>query len=185
LCHKAVDVFAGNLILPGCHASPRHDSLSESEDDLNPVIAAVLIFVSADCPVSNRYAPEIQRLYKEFSPKGIRFTLVYPNPSDDIEVIAKHLSDYGLPSITERDPTHLLVKKARATVTPEAVVLDNTDRIIYRGRIDDRFVELGRERPAATRHDLRNALDAVLAGKAVSPAQTQAVGCFIADMVPR
>jgi hypothetical protein len=185
LCHRDVYLSAGNLINPRCGASPRHDTLSESEDDLNPVIAAVLIFVSAECPVSNRYAPEIQRLYKEFSPKGIRFTLVYPNPSDDAGVIAKHLSDYGLPTSVERDPNHLLVKKAQATVTPEAVVLDNTDRIIYKGRIDDRFVELGRERPAATRHDLRNALDALLAGKPVSPAQTQAVGCFIADMVPR
>jgi hypothetical protein len=135
--------------------------------------------------VSNRYAPEIQRLYKEFSPKGIRFTLVYPNPGDDTAVIAKHLLEYGLPSVAERDPNHLLVKKARATVTPEAVVFDAEGRLVYGGRIDDRFVELGRERPAATRHDLRNALNAVLDGKTVRPAQTQAVGCFIADMVPR
>ena len=47
----------------------------------------------------------------------------------------------------------------------------------------DRFVELGRERPAATTHNLRDALNAVFAGRVVSPARTQAVGCFIADMV--
>lgn len=146
------------------------------------IIASVLIFISADCPVSNRYAPEIQRLYREFAPKGFRFTLVYPNPSDDIAVIERHTREYALPSIVERDPGHALVKKAQATVTPEAVVFDNKDRVIYRGRIDDRFVELGRERPAATKHDLRNALNAVLAGRRVDPAKTQAVGCFIADM---
>ena len=150
---------------------------------MNPIVAAVLIFVSAECPVSNRYAPEIQRLYGEFSPKGIRFTLVYPNPRDDLAVIAKHLSDYGLPSIAERDPNHVLVSKAQATVTPEAAVFDARERLIYGGRIDDRFVELGRERPAATKHDLRNALNAVLAGKRVDPSKTQAVGCFITDMV--
>jgi hypothetical protein len=146
------------------------------------IIASVLIFISADCPVSNRYAPEIQRLYHEFAPKGVRFTLVYPNPSDDVAVIERHTKDYGLPSIAVRDPAHVLVKKAQATVTPEAVIFDSKDRVVYRGRIDDRFVELGRERPAATKRDLQNALDAVLGGRRVNPAKTQAVGCFIADM---
>jgi hypothetical protein len=52
---------------------------------------------------------------------------------------------------------------------------------MYRGRIDNRYVELGVERPAATQRDLADALASVLAGKAVAAATTQAVGCFIAD----
>ena len=142
----------------------------------------VLIFVSTDCPVSNRYAPEIKRLHDEFTAKGVRFRLVYPNPLDDEAAIGKHLLAFGYPPIAERDRDHPLVKMAGATITPEAAVFDARQRLVYRGRIDDRFVELGRERPAATQHDLRNALTALLAGKAVSPATTQAVGCFIADM---
>jgi hypothetical protein len=149
-------------------------------------ILIVLIFVSTDCPVSNRYAPEIQRLYEEFAPRGVRFQLVYPNPADDATTIARHLKEYGYPpTIGVPDPDHALVKTAQATITPEAAILDRDNRLIYRGRIDDRFVELGRERPAATIHDLRNALTAALSGKPVSPATTQAVGCFIADMAPR
>lgn len=142
----------------------------------------VLIFISADCPVSNRYAPEITRLHEEFGGKGVRFRLVYPNPLDDDAVIARHIAEYGLPPVGERDPGHTLVKMAGATITPEAVVLDAGRRVLYRGRIDDRFVELGRERPAATRRDLRNALRTALAGRRVTPGETQAVGCFIADM---
>ena len=142
----------------------------------------VLIFISTDCPISNRYAPEIIRLHDEFSPKGVRFRLVYPNPLDDEGAIGRHLQEYGYPKLGERDRDHSLVKMAGATITPEAVVLDARQRVVYRGRIDDRFVELGRERPIATRHDLRNALAAALAGRAVRPARTQAVGCFIADM---
>jgi AhpC/TSA family len=149
---------------------------------VNPVIAAVLIFVSAECPVSNRYAPEIQRLHQEFAHKGVRFTLVYPNPSDDRAVIERHIREYGLSPAVQPDPEHVLVRKAKATVTPEAVVFDGRNRVLYQGRIDDRFVELGRERPVATQHDLRNALNAVLSGRPVTPANTQAVGCFIADM---
>ena len=142
----------------------------------------VLIFISADCPISNRYAPEIKRLHEEFAPKGVRFRLIYPNPLDDEAAISTHLQEYGYPKIGERDRDRTLVKMAGATITPEAVVLDARQRVVYRGRIDDRFVELGRERPAATRRDLRNALTALIAGRRVSPSHTQAVGCFIADM---
>jgi hypothetical protein len=142
----------------------------------------VLIFVSADCPISNRYAPEINRLHQEFAAQGVRFRLVYPNPLDDEAAIKTHVAAYGYPPIAERDRDHALVKMAGATITPEAVVLDARQRVVYRGRIDDRFVELGRERPAATRRDLRNALTAALAGRQPDPSETQAVGCYIADM---
>ena len=52
---------------------------------------------------------------------------------------------------------------------------------MYRGRIDDRFVDLGLERPSPTRRDLAEAIAAVLAGKPVDQPRTQAVGCFISD----
>ena len=149
---------------------------------LNALAVTVLLFVSTDCPVSNRYAPAIKRLYDEFTPRGVRFRLVYPNPMDDESAISKHRLAFGYPAIAERDAGHALANAAGATITPEAVIVDTRDRVVYRGRIDNRFVELARERPAPTQHDLRNALTAVLAGTRVSPSRTQAVGCFIADM---
>ena len=164
-------------------ASPLRDNLSDIEDAMTGALAmTVLIFLSTDCPISNRYAPEIKRLHDEFTSRGVRFQLVYPNPLDSEVVISKHLEEYGYPQIARRDRDHTLVKMAGATVTPEAAVFDARQRLVYRGRIDDRFVELGRERPAATQSDLRNALTAFLAGRRVSPSATQAVGCFIADM---
>ena len=144
---------------------------------------SVLIFVSRECPVSNRYAPQIQRLHREFAQRGVRFQLVYPNPLDTPAEIARHLQEYGYPAgMGVHDPTHTIVKGAGATITPEAAVFDSANRLVYRGRIDDRFVELGRERPSATTYDLRNALVAVLAGQPVPRSSTQAIGCFIADM---
>jgi hypothetical protein len=65
-------------------------------------------------------------------------------------------------------------------VTPEAAVYAN-GRVVYHGRIDDRYVDLGLERPAPTVHDLDDALTAVLAGRPVEHPVTQAVGCYIAD----
>ena len=144
--------------------------------------ATVLVFISTACPYSNRYAPEIQRIYKAFAAQGVRFWLVYPSRDDTPALVAKHLKEYGYPDIVQRDRNNPLVKSAKPTVTPEAFVFDGAGTIAYHGRIDDRFVELMRERPTPTTHDLEQALTAVLAGKPVVPSSTQAVGCFIADM---
>ena len=65
------------------------------------------------------------------------------------------------------DPQHRLVKLAKATVTPEAVVFGKNGEVLYRGRIDDQYAALGKKRAAATRHDLFDALDAITAGKPV------------------
>ena len=144
--------------------------------------AIVFLFTSTDCPISNRYAPEVRRIAETFASKGVTFRLVYPNPAENAAAIREHMSAfaYGGATAALRDPAHALVKFVGATVTPEAAVYAG-GRIVYRGRIDDRHVDLGVERPAATTRDLADALAAVVAGKAVAHPTTQAVGCFIAD----
>jgi hypothetical protein len=185
LYHAKHSESLGKTPRPMVVASPWRDTLSATEDVVTATLAlTVLIFVSIDCPVSNRYAPEIKRLYDQFTPQGVRFRLVYPNPLDTAASIEAHISSYAYPPIAEHDPKHALVKLTGATITPEAAIFDRSGRLVYLGRIDDRFVELGRERPVATRHDLRDALSAVVAGKQAKPSRTQAVGCFIADMKP-
>jgi hypothetical protein len=144
--------------------------------------ATVFIFTSTDCPISNRYAPELRRIVAQFADKGVAFRLVYPNPTDEKTAIREHMTSFGLAGTVEplRDPHQALVKRLHATVTPEAAVVVN-GVVKYRGRIDDRYVELGLERPAPTTHDLADALAAVLSGRSVDRPVTQAVGCFIAD----
>ena len=146
--------------------------------------AIVFLFTSTDCPISNRYAPEVRRIAETFGSKGVIFRLVYPNPTEKAEAIREHMSAFAYAGATAalRDPAHALVKFAGATVTPEAAVYAG-GQIVYRGRIDDRHVDLGVERPAATKRDLADALTAVLAGKPVAQPTTKAVGCFIADFV--
>jgi hypothetical protein len=144
--------------------------------------AIVFLFTSTDCPISNRYAPEVKRVVGEFAGKGVVFRLVYPNPADQAATIHEHMTAFSYAGAMEalRDPAHALVKFAKATITPEAAVVV-AGRVVYRGRIDDRYVDLGLERPSPTQHDLADALAAVLAGKPVPHPTTQAVGCFIAD----
>jgi thiol-disulfide isomerase/thioredoxin len=144
--------------------------------------AIVFIFTSTDCPISNRYAPELHRIADAFGSKGVVFRLVYPTPSEDAKGIRAHMAAYAYGEVFEplRDSKLALATFTGATVTPEAVVVAN-GKIAYRGRIDDRFVDLGRERPSPTERDLFDALTAIVAGKPAPHATTQAVGCFISD----
>jgi hypothetical protein len=143
--------------------------------------ATVLLFVSTDCPISNRYAPDVRRLYDRYSKDGVVFRLIYPNPAESVDDIRDHLKSFSYPGTALRDLRHEAVKRAGATITPEAAVYDSRGRLTYRGRIDDRYSAVGVERATATRHDLQDAIAATLAGKPVTPRFTQAVGCYVAD----
>lgn len=155
--------------------------------------ATVLLFVDSDCPVSNRYAPEIQRLHADYAPRGVDFWLVYPDPDISVATIRTHLQDYGYTMPALRDPEHALVRRAGALVTPEAGIFLPDGTLVYHGRIDDRYVDLSRRRPQPTERDVVKVLDAVLAGNAVDTAWTPAagrslktmsqpgVGCYIRD----
>jgi hypothetical protein len=147
--------------------------------------AIVLIFVRSDCPVSNRYAPDISRLARAFSARGVRFHLVYPDPDATSKEIRRHLAEYGYEIPALRDPGHALVARTGARITPEAALFRRTrDRyeMVYRGRIDDRYQALGRMRPAPTSRDLEEALAALVAGREVRLHTTPAVGCYISDL---
>jgi hypothetical protein len=142
----------------------------------------VFVFTTTDCPISNRYAPEIKRLSAKFAGK-VRIVLVYPVPADSDAMIREHVRKFGYTNEWRRDPDQRLVKHTGVTVTPEVAVVDKDQRVLYRGRIDDRYVEFGRDRPEPTVRDLDRSLDAILAGRAAPVRETQAVGCILSDLV--
>jgi hypothetical protein len=140
-----------------------------------------LVFVSSECPISNKLVPELERIHKRFSKKDAQLWIVYPNASDGEPEIAKHRKEFRITAPFARDEKHELVKKSGVTITPEAVVFNEKREIVYRGRITDQFLALGKGRPQPTQHDLRDAIEATLAGEKPKLARTEAVGCFIQD----
>ena len=144
-------------------------------------LTTVLVFTTTDCPISNRYAPEIQRLATKFA-RDVRFVFVYPVPSDSEATIREHRKKFGSGEWL-RDPSQQLVKLTGVTVTPEVAVMTADQKILYRGRIDDRYLEFGKDRPEPTVRDLERALDAIVARQPVPVSETRAIGCFIADLV--
>ena len=143
--------------------------------------AIVFVFISTDCPISNRYAPEIRRVEEEFARSGVRFWLVYADADTSSETIRKHIKEYRLPQQVLRDPRHTLVRLAEARVTPEGAVFLPGRRLVYHGRIDNRYADLGKERPEATEHDLEEVLKAIVQGKPVPYSTAKAVGCYIPE----
>lgn len=144
--------------------------------------ATVLLFTRSDCPISNRYAPEVGRLVDAWSPRGVAFFLVYVDPRQPDAEVRTHVSDHGYRCRVLLDRRHELVALAGATITPEAAVFGPGRALLYRGRIDDRFPELNVMRAQPTRRELADALAAILAGHAPAVAEAPAVGCVIEDL---
>jgi peroxiredoxin len=142
----------------------------------------VWIYTQTDCPVSNRYAPEVRELYDAFHARGVEFYLIYVDPTESVESIRTHLAEYEYPCPALRDPDHTTVHFTKVTVTPEAVVFDEAGHTVYQGRISDLYAELGNARVSASKHDLRHAIEATLDGRPVAEPVTKAIGCYIRDL---
>jgi hypothetical protein len=140
----------------------------------------VLLFVRTDCPITNRYAPELRRIAHEFT--DVNFWLVYPDRTATADSIREHIGQYALPGTPVRDPNQVLVERAHAEVAPEAAVFDARGTEVYHGRIDDRWVDFGKSRTQAQTHDLENAIRDALAGRRVAQPSTRAIGCSLADL---
>ena len=150
--------------------------------------ASVVFFVATDCPVSNSYAPEIQRVCRDYRPRGVECSLIYedvdthPAAAHLDQQVRTHLEEYGYSGFTAVvDRDRAAATHAKASITPQAFVIDRSGEIRYRGRIDNLYAALGKTRQQVTSHDLRDALDAVLAGSTVPHPETEALGCFITD----
>jgi peroxiredoxin len=144
--------------------------------------ANVFIFFSVDCPICNKYVPELDRLIEKFKQEQIRFCIVYPDDTTSTEQIKKHALEYRLAGEKVSDPEHLLVAQSGATTTPEAVVYAEGGKMIYRGRIDDRFPTLAAQKPVPTQKDLESTLQKVVEGKRLTLLETRTVGCRITSL---
>jgi thioredoxin-related protein len=154
--------------------------------DEDPWIAArgkvvVLIFVRTDCPIANRYAPEIQRLRDAHLSDAV-FWMVYPDKKESAEAIRAHQREFRLTLGVLRDADRRLMKRAEVSVTPEAAVFDPRGQLVYHGRIDNWFADIGRARPAATTHELADAIAAAFRGHPQRLANAPAIGCYLSDL---
>jgi peroxiredoxin len=142
-------------------------------------VATVLVSMSVECPISNEYIPTLNRLAERFGPRGVNLIGINPDASQTLSEMANHARETKLAFPFLQDTAGKISRRLQFSVTPEVCVFDAAGKVVYSGRIDDRY----RARGAATHDevvtDLENAVNELVAGKPVANARTKAIGCPI------
>jgi peroxiredoxin len=134
----------------------------------------VLLFIAVQCPVSNAYNERMEKLAQDYKAKGIAVIGINSNVKEDADAVRGHAAENKLSFPILKDPSNKIADKLGATVTPEAYFLGADNKLLYHGRIDN-----SRNGDNIESTDLRNALDATLAGKPIEKTEAKAFGCTI------
>ncbi|NNF34649.1 MAG: redoxin domain-containing protein [Saprospiraceae bacterium] len=137
----------------------------------------VYLFLLDDCIICQSYSPKMNKLYQQYKDE-MEFIGVFPNFSSKPEKIEEYKETYGVEFDTRTDYWKDLVKKYEVEVTPEVVVVSE-DRVLYKGRIDNEFVGLGKRRKVVTTDELAEVLESIASRGIKTFPFTDAVGCFI------
>lgn len=160
------------------------DTVSDKMIALNDVkgeIATVVMFICNHCPFVKHVNEQLVKLANDYMNKGIGFAAISSNdvknfPQDSPELMKKNAEDLGYPFPYLYDETQEIAKAYDAACTPDFYIFDRDLKLVYRGQLDDS--RPGNDKPVTGR-DIRNALDAILAGKEVDPNQIPSMGCNI------
>jgi peroxiredoxin len=134
----------------------------------------VIIFISAQCPMVRAYAERIEKLAQDYRAKGVNVVGINSNVTETTDDIKRHIADNNFSFVILRDKGNKIADMLGAERTPEAYFLDAANKLVYHGRIDNH-----RDISQVQSNDLRDAIDATLAGKPVVKAEAAAFGCTI------
>jgi thiol-disulfide isomerase/thioredoxin len=137
------------------------------------------VFLSPTCPICIGYAPELNRLSKEFKDHGLELIGVFPNYYVTDAEIDAFRQAYQLEFATIRDSGLVLTTQFQASTTPEIFLTDTNGKVFYQGQIDNAYFRPGKRRGRMTEEYFREAVKAVLEGKIPKISQTQPIGCVI------
>jgi peroxiredoxin len=134
----------------------------------------VLIFIATKCPVSNAYNERMQKLSQDFRAKGVNVVGINSNSTEPAAEVKQHAAEKGLTFTILKDAGNQVADRFDAQYTPEAYLLDASGKLVYHGRIDN-----SKNADGVTANDLRDAVEAVLAGRAVEKPEVKGFGCSI------
>ena len=136
----------------------------------------VVCFLGTECPLAKLYAPRLNELCRSFP--NVEFFAINSNRQDSLDELQDYAKQHSLAFPMLKDFRNEIADRFDAKRTPEVFVLDNHFSVRYRGRIDDQY-QPGVSKPKAEKHELRTALETLLAGKVLDAPETEAVGCLI------
>ena len=134
----------------------------------------VLIFISVQCPISNAYNERMEKLAQDYASKGVNVVGINANSTESLEAVKKHATEHGFTFTILKDDGNKIADQLGAEHTPEAYLINAGGKLVYHGRIDNqKSVEM------VSASDLRDAIEATLAGKPVAKPTAMAFGCSI------
>jgi peroxiredoxin len=152
-----------------------------ASSDFEGAPALLVAFICNHCPYVKHLRSELAQFAKDYQGSGLAMVAINANdvsnyPDDSPEKMAEEVEQVGYVFPYLYDESQEVAKAYRAACTPEFYLFDGDRRLVYRGQFDDSRPESGRP---VTGADLRAAVDAVLAGRAVEADQTPSIGCNI------
>ena len=153
---------------------PDTDGKTQTLKDLSGKNGAVLIFLSAQCPVVKGYVERINMLAADYQAKGINFVGINSNATEDLNWVKSNITEYGYKFPVLIDKGNVLADKLGATVTPEVFYVDAGGKLLYHGAIDN-----DRSGKNVTETYLKAAFEASLGGKRIGKTSANAFGCSI------
>jgi peroxiredoxin len=153
---------------------PDADGRAHSLASLKGRSGTALIFFSVQCPVCNAYNERLEKLYAEYRARGIAIVGIDANSDETAEQVRSFVREKRLSFPLLRDPGNKIADRFGAAHTPEVFFLDAGGRLVYHGAIDNSM-----NPQMINASHLRNAIEAVLAGKQIERADVKAFGCSI------
>lgn len=153
---------------------PDTDGKDHSLASLKGKNGSVLIFIAVQCPVSNAYNERMAKLAQDYQSRGIAVIGINANVTESAGDVKSHATAHNLNFPILKDTNDKIADKLGATRTPEAYLLDSNNKLLYHGRIDN-----SKELAGVSSNELRDALDAMLAGKPIAKPTAMAFGCSI------
>ena len=147
--------------------------VERSLDELKGKNGAIVVFVSAQCPVVKQYNERISQFAADFAAQGINVIGINSNSTESLEWVRSHATEkYQFPVLIDKG--NVLADKLGANVTPEIFYVDEKNVLVYHGAIDNS--SSGDE---ITENYLRNAVEASLSGRPIVKNRAKAIGCSI------
>jgi peroxiredoxin len=153
---------------------PDADGKEHSLASLKGSKGTVLIFVATKCPISNAYNERMRKLAADYRARGVNVVGINSNATEPAAEVKAHAAEKGLAFTILKDAGNQIADRFSAQATPEAYLLDASGKLVYHGRIDN-----SRFGYVITATELRDAIEATLAGKPVGKAEAKAFGCSI------
>ena len=153
---------------------PDADGRAHSLASLKGKSGTLILFIATQCPVSNAYNGRMQKLADDYRARGVNVVGINSNSTEPAAEVKQHAAANGLNFTILKDPGNRIADRFDAQSTPEAYLLDASGRLVYHGRIDN-----SKNADGVTSNDLRDAIEATLAGKPVAKAEVNAFGCSI------